>query len=130
MIEIGTYRTKQVRVKIGKQFQRLFDAGGSPVTKIVQQEVTRCTHGTLDGTFGRDRGRKLVVKLCAGDVICIWPKGTRQKYCIGIKDLFCTLIRNSVLKAQLEKARERKAKKQAARERRRLDYAERKLRET
>lgn len=127
MIEIGKSKTIKVRQKVGSKLRPVFDDDGNPCTKVVSAEVVRSTRGVLDGHFGKDRGRKLVVRLKAGDVIEIWPLGTRQRYSAELKHVFAWMVRGAALKIQLEKARARKAKKQGQRERRRIRDGERKL---
>jgi hypothetical protein len=123
MIEIGKSKTIKVREKKHGKLVPKLDEEGNPITKIIRAEVVRCTHNELDGHFGRDHGRTLVIRLKAGDVIEMWPFGTRQRYSAELKHVFAWMVRGAAAKAQLEKAREKKAKKQAARARRRLDYA-------
>jgi hypothetical protein len=127
MIEIGKSKTVTVREKRQGKFVPKLDSDGNPMTKVVCAEVVRCTRHALDGHFGRDHGRKLVIRLKAGDVIEMWPKGTRQRYSANLKHVFLWLARGVALQKLLEKARERKARKQLQRERRRRSYAEKKL---
>ena len=127
MIEIGKSKTIKVREKKGGKFVPKLDADGNQEIKIVCAEVIRCTRGELDGHFGRDRGRKLVVRLKAGDVIEMWPMGTRQRYSMELKHVYAWMVRGAALKQQLEKARERKAKLQVARERRNREARERRF---
>lgn len=78
--------------------------------------VTRVTRNTLDGKHGLDRDKALVVSLCDGDIISVRVKGTRREpLTVTAHDLYTTLLRWQVNKIHLERARERKAKKQAAR---------------
>lgn len=127
MIEIGKSKTIKVREKKhGKMVPKL-DADGNPVTKIISAEVVRCTRNGLDGHFGRDHGRKLVVRLKAGDVIEMWPMGTRQRYSAELKHVFAWMVRGAAAKATLEKARARKAKLQEVRARRSREARERRF---
>jgi hypothetical protein len=129
MIEIGKSKTIKVRTKKHGKLVFKTDADGNPETKVVCAEVVRCTRGELDGHYGRDRGRKLVVRLKAGDVIEIWPMGTRQRYTAEIKSVFSWMLRNAANKAQLEKARERKVKVEQRRSVRRQEARDRRFRE-
>ena len=127
MIEIGKSKIVKVRVKRHGRLVPVLDEEGNPVTKIVSAEVVRRTRNALDGQYGKDRGRKLVVRLKAGDVIEIWPLGTRQRYSAELAHIFAWMIRGAAARACLEKARARKAKKQEARSRRNLRNAEKRL---
>lgn len=129
MIEIGRSKTIKVRVKKHGKLVPKLDADGNPETKVVCAEVVRCTRNELDGHYGRDRGRRLVVRLKAGDVIEMWPMGTRQRYSMELKTVFNYMVRNAANKAQLEKARERKIKVQERRERRSREAKERRFHE-
>lgn len=54
----------------------------------ITKSTTRVTVGELDGNFGPDRGRKLIVELAPGDVINLRPKGTRQRVSVRIADVY------------------------------------------
>jgi hypothetical protein len=127
MIEIGKSKIVPVRFRREGRLVPQLDSDGNPVTKTVSAEVIRRTRYPLNGHFGRDHGRKLVIRLRAGDVVEIWPLGTRQRYSAEIKHIFARMVRNRALREQLEKARTTKARKQARRERRRLADAERRI---
>jgi cobalamin-dependent methionine synthase I len=105
MIEIGKSKTVKVREKKHGKFVFKLDADGNPETKVISAEVVRCTRNELDGHYGRDRGRRLVVRLKAGDVIEMWPMGTRQRYTAELKSVFSWMVRGAAAKATLEKAR-------------------------
>lgn len=130
MNEIGKPRTvvmKTVEVVNGKRklVPRLED--GKPVTKVENAEVWRVTRGELDGTFGRDRGRKLVVGLLSPDLLVLYPKGTRQKVTLPIDEIYrIALIRRANINHMAE-MRERKVKRQEQRDRRRRDAQERRF---
>lgn len=108
-----------MRERLQGQFQPKRDANGQPVTKTVAAEVTRCTRGTLDGHYGCDKNRKLVVRLKAGDVLEMWALGTRQRYTAELKHVYAWLVRGAVARQLLEKARLRKVQKARRRERER-----------
>jgi hypothetical protein len=127
---IGKQRQVPVRRrdKRSKKLMVVTDADGNVATKMVQDEVWRETQNELGGHYGPDKHRKLVVGLCAGDVLMLYPKGTRQAVSVELKAVYMWCLQNKAMRRQLEKARETKVRKQAQRERRRLDAAERRLR--
>lgn len=129
MIEIGKTRIVPVRVK-GKDRKLHIKKGpdGQPETKVVTDEVWRQTRDELGGHFGRDKRRKLVVGLVAVDQLVLYPKGTRQEVRVNLKDIFMWALRNRALRAQLERAREKKEQLKARRERRSIAAAERRIR--
>jgi len=130
MIEIGLQRIVPVRKRVGKKLVPVRDALGQPVTRLANAVVKRVTRSELDGSFGRDRGRKLVVSLEAGDRLVLRPAGTRQAVDAPMADIYRWMIWRRASRAQLEKARERKLVRQRQREARRLDAAERRLRQS
>lgn len=94
--------------------------------------MERRTVVSLDGSFGPDRGRALVVRLVPGhgevkDMVELRPSGTRRVERIAVHDLYRYAIRCRVGRELLEKARERKAKKAERLARERQARAERKL---
>lgn len=89
--------------------------------------VRRETRQPLDGSFCRDRGRVLVVMLEPGDVLTLWPKGTRAKESIRLADVYRYAASCRANRAQLERARQRKAKKAARLAAARIARAERQL---
>jgi len=130
MIEIGKSTLKPVR-KRDKGTGKLTVVLGSdnkPETRIVSNEVVRVTRDTLGGSFGPDRNRKLVVKLAAGDVLVLWPQGTRQKVSIEISQVYRQALQHKAQVALLEKARKRKAQKAEQRASRKVAYYDKKLR--
>ena len=121
MLEIGKARTVPVRKRIkGK----LVPVGGE---KTVVRQIWACTKDTLGGHFGPDRNRKLVVGLAAGDVLIMYPKGTRQRVSVLLTDVYGWALRCRAVRSQLEKARERKQKLAEQREARSRAQAERRL---
>jgi len=132
MIEIGQSKTVVLR-KRDKHTHKLVPVldpqTNEPLTKIVSSEVTRATRNKLGGSFGPDGKRRLVVKLGAGDVIIMWPQGTRQKVTLELKKVYQYALHMRALVKLAERARERKAAKQRQRESRRIRYAEHKLRQ-
>lgn len=128
MIEIGSRRIVQMRKRVSGKFVQIKDSSGQPLTRIENAVVRRITKNELDGSFGRDRGRKLVVSLEYGDRIVLRPSGTRHSVDAALSDVYRMLLWRRATKAQLERARERKAKRAQQRAARRLDAAERRLR--
>lgn len=121
MIEIGKPRTVQVRKRVNG---RLVAVGGE---KTIHREVWAATKDELGGHFGPDKHRRLVIGLANGDVLVMYPKGTRQRVSVLLKDVYAWALRSKAIKSQLEKARERKAKLAERRETRRREAAERRL---
>lgn len=102
------------------------DAGN--VIEQIPSPVQAITRASLDGSFGVDRNRRLVVSLTDGDLITIRPAGTRRSYSARACDVLRFIIQGQARSRQLERARiakERKAVRLAAERQRR---AERKLR--
>ncbi len=129
MIEIGKVKIVPVRAK-GKdgKLHAKQGADGLPETKVVNADVWRQTRDTLGGQYGRDRGRKLVVGLVAIDQLVLYPKGTRQEVRVNLTDIYAWALRNRANRAQLERARDRKDKLKATRERRSIAAADRRIR--
>jgi hypothetical protein len=99
---------------------------------LLRKPIARRTQKALDGSFGPDRGRAIVVKLIPGndstdDLVELRPHGTRRAETIAVLDVYRYALRCRVGREQLEKARDRKAKKAERLARERLDRAERKL---
>lgn len=119
MIEIGATRIVAVRRRQGGKLVPIFSGKDEPLTKVMASEVFRVTRGVLNGSFGRDRNRKLVVGLVAGDLLSLRPQGTRQEVTVALADIYAWVLRSRSQRQQLEKARERKAKLDAQRAERR-----------
>jgi hypothetical protein len=133
MIEIGKTKIVPVRTRIkGKDgkvaFCKVIGADGQPETKVINADVWRVCRDVLGGQFGRDKHRKLVVGLVGVDQIVLYPQGTRQEVRVNLKDIFTWALRNRALRSQLERARERKDKLKAVRERRSIAAADRRIR--
>lgn len=98
----------------------------TPLTK-----VTRRTVGALDGTFCRDRGKRLIVTLEAtatDDLIILRPERNRCGVVkLSLADVYRYGLRCQANAAVLEKARHKKEVRQRQREARALKYAEKKL---
>lgn len=99
----------------------------------LRKPVSRVTNTPLDGSFGRDRNRRVVVKIIPGnghnvpDLIELRPQGTRRPETVAIVDVYAFAMRRRVNSECLTKARERKARKQVQREQRSIERAERRL---
>lgn len=129
MLEIGKTKIVTVRTK-GKDGKLHIKHGpdGQPEVKVVNADVWRQTRNVLGGCYGRDKHRKLVVGLVAVDQLVLYPKGTRQDVRVNLKEVYAWALRSRALTAQLERARERKAKLKDARIRRSIAAADRRLR--
>jgi len=90
--------------------------------------VSRKTAEPLGGQFGRDKRKRLVVTLCAGDVIEVRPERTQRTLSITAADLYSTLLRCAASRALLERARQAKERKKETRARRQIARADAKLR--
>lgn len=101
----------------------------TPLTKPVR----RVTQTTLDGSFGCDRDRRIIVTLVPGngrdisDMLELRPERTRRTERIAVSDVLRFAIRARVNSQVLEKAREKKAKRQERLARRRQDAYERRF---
>jgi len=94
----------------------------------LKRRVTRVSQSTLDGCFGSDRGRRIVITLIPGtgatpDLIELRPHGTRRPERLATMDVYRYAIRCRVGREQLEKARAKKARMEAARQTRALERA-------
>jgi len=128
--EIGKPRTvtvKTVEVVNGKRKLVPKIENGQPVTRVENAQVWRVTRNELDGSFGRDRGRKLVIGLIAPDLITLYPKGTRQAVMMSISEIYRVALVRKANIAHMQEMRDRKAKRQEQRARRRLDAQERRF---
>lgn len=79
----------------------------------LKSPVRRLSRSSLDGSFGPDCGRRLVVSLVPGavDVVEIRPAGTRRAETLALVDLYRIAVRSRVNAGVLVRAREKKAKK-------------------
>ena len=131
MIEIGKTKTvavvKLVKGADGKRKRTPVVANGDPVTKVVPANTWRITRGTLDGAFGPDRNRKLVIGLINGDMLEIRPHGTRRPVRGNLVDIYRFLIRCEADRANLVKARKVKEARALRNAARRQQSAEKRL---
>lgn len=128
MIELGKTKTIVVRERKDGKFVVHYDNDGRPKTRTAPECVTRITRDPLDGSFGKDRGRKLVVKLMAGDVLSLKPHKTQQEPLTArLSDIYRWIIHGRAQKAHMLKMVERKKKLAERREQRRRDDADRRF---
>lgn len=101
----------------------------------LKKAVSRLSQSALNGCFGADRGRRIVVTLIPGtdtvaDLISLRPHGTRRAETVTLQDAYSWALRCRVSKAQrdkaLAKAQAAKARKDAAARERALARAVRK----
>lgn len=59
----------------------------------LHKPVYRVTTGALDGSFGPDRGRRLVAGLAPGDLIELRPQGTRRTERLSLLDVYRYAVR-------------------------------------
>lgn len=90
-------------------------------------EVSRLTKNALGGCYGSDKSRKLVVSLRDGDIVAFRPAGTRREVTATALDLYAAVVRWQANRVNLEKARERKAKKAEQRINARIARADAKM---
>lgn len=99
---------------------------------MVSSPVKRVSVETLDGSFGPDRGRRIVVAFVPGkpgvlDRLEFRPHGTRRAESLTVIDCYRWALRCRVGREQLERARQRKARKAERLARLRQQRAERRL---
>ncbi len=125
MIEIGKKKVVPMRVLLktndGKRrFVPKIGADGHPEIVFTANEPVRITRKPLDGTFCRDHGRKLVIRLRDGDVIEMRPQGTRHAVTASLFDAYARILRAQADKANMARLREIKAAKEQRRAEQRL----------
>lgn len=103
------------------------------MTKLTKPLI-RLSNSKLDGTFGPDRERALVVTLVPGnpvagvhDVLSLKPYKTLRPETIALIDVYRLALRARVNRELLEKARDRKAKKAQRLANERMARAEKRL---
>ena len=97
---------------------------------IGQVESPACavTRSGLGHSYGsKERGRRLVVSLEAGDVIRFRQHGTRRNVTATAFDIYAWILRSQAVNANMARLRERKERKQARLARMRQERAEKKL---
>jgi len=86
------------------------------------------TRDELDGSFGADRGRKLIVSLEQGDLIVLRAARTQRPYKIKASDVYRWAIRCEANRCHLEKARAKKERRAERLASQRVARYDRKLR--
>lgn len=87
----------------------------------LHKKLTRVANAPLGFSFGSDRGKRIVVSLLPGngsdvdDMIELRPERTQRAETLRVSDIYRFAIQCRTNRAQLEKAREKKAKKDEAR---------------
>lgn len=117
---------RQRMIGIGK-YATVRDAEGNPVKKLKEDHVWRQTQAELGDKYGVDKHRRLIVGLVAPDLLVMYPKGTRHRVTVELKQVYYDAICRLAVSRQLEKARSRKAQLEQQRRQRRLDAMERRL---
>lgn len=102
-------------------------AGRREPPKRDASKVSRTVSVALDGTFGPDRGKRLVVTIRMDGRIEIRPERTTRTETIHVLDVYRYAIRCRVNSVVLAKARERKAKKADRLAQQRQERAEQRL---
>lgn len=126
MIEIG--KTRMVCVQ-DKKTGKAVTVEGEPLTMPRSERLQRETRDEY-GHNSKYR-RKLIITLQAKDVVMIKPKGLRTcAHSATVWDIYQWMVRSSANKAQLEKAREKKARQAAALASRRVARADRLFRQS
>lgn len=88
-------------------------------TKL-KTKITRVGGLPLNGFYGADRGRRLVISLIPGngldvdDLIEIRPAKTRRPETVTVADVYAFALKARINRGVMEKLREKKAKKAAA----------------
>lgn len=122
MIEIGKPRTIPVIKRANGKFVRTAE------TRTIEDVVWRICRNPLGGRFGKERRRHLVVGLAAVDQLVLYPSKSRREIRLNIADIYAWALRSQAQAKQLETARQRKLKLKAARIRRQIANADRRLR--
>jgi len=100
---------------------------------ILKKKVARVTRKPLGHSFGPDHKRPLVCAFIPGngvdvhDLLELRPHGTRRPELVALQDVYRFAIRCRVNRELLEHARTKKAAKAAARERRAIARADKKI---
>lgn len=102
---------------------------------MISSRVKRVTAGSLDGSFGPDAGRRVIVGFIPGDgkpggipdVLELRPLRTRRAERLAVIDIYRYALRCRVNRELLEKARDKKSRKAERLARARQERAERRL---
>lgn len=126
MLELG--RSKWIPVR---EDGKVLKVNGETQKRLVTETVTRVTRHTYGHNSSKRYNRKLVVSMGAGDVITIRPIGLRDpdtKVSGTVWDIYRMLMNQKAFKAMAVKRAERIAKQKAAKERRAIAAADRRIR--
>ncbi len=110
-----------------KQYWADVRAGRREPPQRDKTRVVRAVAVELDGTFGPDRGRRLVVTVHLDGRIEIRPERTTRSETVHVLDVYRFAIRCRVNQVTLAKARDRKARKAERLAKARQERAERRL---
>lgn len=83
------------------------DAKGAPCGPTV-----RITNQEYRGTYADARGRKLVISLLPGDVLCIRPARTRRPEYMTLSAIYDLALRSRVLSERMTKINAKRRRKQ------------------
>lgn len=75
------------------------------MTTKLQKRIVRET------AMSFNKGRPLMVALCPGDLIEVWPKGTRKRWEASVEAIMSMAIKMYVASEKARKAAERKARR-------------------
>lgn len=89
--------------------------------------ITRKADVELDGSFGPDRGKKIVLTILPNGILELRPEKTRRAEQVHMLDVYRFALRCRVNRGQLEKARAKKDAKATRLARARQERAERRL---
>jgi hypothetical protein len=96
------------------------------MTKL-NKPVARISDVQLDGSFGPDRNRRIVVTIHPNGTLELRPERTRRSETIHLLDAYRFALRCRVNRITLEKARTKKAKRAERLARARQERAEKRL---
>lgn len=100
---------------------------------MVSSKVNRVTAGALDGSFGPDSSRRVVLTFIPGDgkqikdVLRLRPLGTRRAETIAVIDVYRFALRSRVNAEVMAKLRQKKERKQIRLAQLRQERAEKRL---
>lgn len=93
----------------------------------LHKPITRKSDAALDGSFGPDRDKALVVTLLPGGLISLRPERTRRAEIVAIIDVYRFAVRCRAARVHLEKARAAKERRALRLARQRQERAEKRL---
>lgn len=97
-------------------YRRRVAAGEIPAPRRQAGKVTRVAVKPLDGFYGRERGKRLVLTYIPGtdstdDIIELRPKGSRISERLAVQDIYRMAIQARVNSVKMAKLRDRKARR-------------------